>query len=178
MPTVRIPRSAVSRREKTYAQLIRRVYPRREFAAFEGPVFRCGANVDEADLWPDERYPGLERGLAWVLEYAGNDKTGWGHRRSNDIYILWRYERAHNAFVEVARCLGQGRDWLDHIRYVAMREIGRVEVRDPLLAQKASGRVLAALDAELEVLTREDRGLVMSYVYEQFTARVCVSNHA
>lgn len=170
----------MSRREKTYAQLIRRVYPRREFAAFEGPVFPCGAGIDEAQLWPDARYPGFERGFAWVLEYAGHDGKGRTapSRRANSVYILWRYEAARNAFVEVIRCADTGKDWLDAIRYVAMREIGRVEIRDPLLAQKASGRVLAALDAELEILTREDRGLVMSFVYEQFTARACVSNHA
>jgi hypothetical protein len=177
VPTVRLPRTAVSRRQKTYAKLIRRVYPRREFAAFEGRVFRCGALIDVAELWPDQRYPGAEVGHAWVLEYAGNDGTGRGHVRSNDIYVLWRYERKRNAFTEIVRSVSQGKDWLDAIRYVAMREIGRVEIRDPLLAENACGRVLAVLDAELEILTREDRGLVMSFVYEQFTARVCVSNH-
>jgi hypothetical protein len=31
--------------------------------------------------------------------------------------------------------------------------------------------VLAVLDAELETLGTDDRGLVMTFVYEQFTAR-------
>lgn len=130
-------------------------------------MLRPGALIDVEDLRPDEGFPVVPL----LLEYAGNDRTGRGHRRSNDIYVLWRYEWPRNAFVEVVRCVSQGNEWLDHMRPIAMREIGLQEVRDALLAEKVTGRVLAVLDAELETLGTDDRGLVMNFVYEQFTAR-------
>jgi hypothetical protein len=155
----------------TYARLICRVYRRRATAVFDGPVFRCGTLIDAAALWPDESYPGFAEGFALVLEFAGSDATGRGHRRSNDIYILWRYERKRNAFVEVVRCVSQGLEWIDYIRPVAITEMGLIEVRDAFIAQKVVGRVLAMLDAELETLGSDDCALVMGFVYEQFIAR-------
>jgi hypothetical protein len=165
--TVRLPETAVSRRQHTYVRLVRAVYPRRSFAAFEGPLFRPGSVIEVAQLWPEADYPRVPL----VIEYAGNDATGRGHRRSNDIYVLWRYEIARNAFTEVLRCVSQGADWLAHMRPAVIAELGRTETRDAKAAANLSGRVLALLDAELELLSDDERAVAMLFVYEQLAAR-------
>jgi hypothetical protein len=167
MPTVQIPRSAISRGVPTYTQLIRRIYPQRAFAAFKGRYFKCGKQIDTAELWPDSGYPAVPL----LLEYAGNDKTGWGHRRSNDIYLLWRYDMARNEFVEVARFSGDGRDAISHMKFVAFREIRRGCVPDPALARKVAERVLTLLDDEVDCLEADERAIALSFVFEQLAAR-------
>jgi len=164
---VLIPRTAVRRGELCYALLLLRVYPRRTFNAFEGTYFRCGAEVDETALRPAPEYPAVPL----LLEYAGNDKTGRGHKRSNDIYVLWRYDPARRVFAEILRSLSQGRDWIDNIRPAAIRLLAPEKLPDADLAARVSGLVLGQLDTELEKLDVEHRSLVMHFVYEQFTAR-------
>jgi hypothetical protein len=167
VPSVRIPRTAVSRRERTYAQLIQRVHYTSQWKPFDGPLLRCGSVIDEAELWPAQDFPDVPL----LLEYAGNDRSGRGHNRSNSIYILWRYDRDRNAFVEVMRCVSKNAGWIDQVRAVAIIELKVGFERDPEMASKVSARIIIVLDRELDLLDQEDRGLVMIFVYEQFAAR-------
>lgn len=166
MPT--IPRSCSSRRALTFARLLLRVYPRRDFNAFEGMLLKPGAVIEESALWPTEEYPRTPL----LLEYAGNDCSGRGHNRSNDIYILWRYCRAAGKWNEIARCVSQGAEWMHHMKAIAIAELGREGVAaDPRQAATVSGRVLGMLDAELERMDTLERHLVMSFVLQEFSAR-------
>lgn len=166
---VRIPRTCQSRAQLVYARLLLRVYPRRTMAnAFEGPLLKPGSVVDENALWPNAQSP--ENPL--LLEYAGNDKTGRGHRRSNDVYIIWRFDRARRAWDELVRSTSQGADWIAHLKPVAVAELARAGVKpDPVSAGDVTTRVLAVLDRELEPLDSAERHLVMSFVYQEFSAR-------
>jgi hypothetical protein len=166
--TIRIPRTNETRGALTYARLLLRVWPRRTFAAFDGKFFKPGAKIEEADLWPTPEYPAVPL----LLEYAGSDRTGRGHRRANDIYLLWRYERETGEWVALLRYTGQGTEWIAPIKRRALAELARTE--PPISCTHASDvcvRVLAALDHELELLDNENRHLVMSFVYQEFSAR-------
>jgi hypothetical protein len=167
--SILIPRTARSRRELTYARLLWRVHPDRTMAnAFEGPLLKPGALVDDCALWPDERFPAKPI----LLEFAGNDHSGRGHNRSNDIYILWRFEPDEWAWVEIVRVLTQGADWIANLLPIARAELGGVRAPDPLLAAEVAGRWLSQLDLELKALGAGDRGLALNLIFEQVTARM------
>lgn len=168
MSRVHIPKTSLSRNALTYAKLLCRVCPRRTFDAFEGALLRPGALIDEAALWPTPEYPAIPI----LLEYAGNDQSGRGHRRSNDIYLLWRYDAAAGAWRELIRCTSQGADWIEQMKPIALREIARsAEPIDARHAADVSGRVLGVLDQALERLGSDERHLVMAFVYQAFSAR-------
>jgi hypothetical protein len=136
--------------------------------AYEGKLLRPGAVIDEADLWPTSEYPEIPI----LLEYAGNDRTGRGHNRSNDIYLLWRYDRANATWVELIRAKSQNADWVEHLKPVAIAELRRTQApADANAARGVTGRVLLALDNELELLGPGDRHLVMAFVYQEFASR-------
>lgn len=172
MLRVAIPRTCPRRQDLTYARLLLRVYPLRTMAnAFEGVLLKPGAMVDESALWPSPEYPEIPI----LLEYAGSDRTGRGHNRSNDVYLLWRYDRARGAWVEIARSVSRGAEWIERIKAVALLELGLpVLPADPADTASAAGitdRVLGLLDRELERLCPQDRHLVMNFVYQEFSAR-------
>lgn len=167
MPTVRIPSSSPSRRERTYAQLILRVFPRRQVGAFEGVMLRCGSRIDETALWPAPDYP--ETPL--LVEYAGSDRSGRGHNRSNDVHVLWKYDAAGQDWIEIARVISQGPEWVMHLLPIVQQLLANPGVNFAEVAVEASGRVLALLDRELDVLEDEGRGRVMSFIFDQFASR-------
>jgi hypothetical protein len=166
---ISVPRSAVSGREFCYARLLRRVHPDRAMAdAFEGALLKPGSHVDESALWPDARYPAKPV----LLEFAGSDHTGSGHNRSNQIYILWRYEPEPGEWVEIVRCLTQNADWITYFIPIALAELGGMPAPDADVAAHVAERLAAQLDQELKGLSRDDRSLVLNLFSEQVAARM------
>ncbi|HEX4138392.1 MAG TPA: hypothetical protein VHY84_27525 [Bryobacteraceae bacterium] len=170
MPTTQIPRSALelkpgARRCATYAQLIRNVN-RHGPIPFDGRFFKTGSRVEESDLRPDPEWP--ETPL--LIEYAGNDRSGRGHRRANDIHVLWKFE--HHEWIEIDRITSQGPEWWHHLQPAVLRELAAPLVNLAELAGKATDRILDMLDRELDVLEDDGRKRVMSFLYDQFTARM------
>jgi hypothetical protein len=161
--TIRIPCSN-DRRQATYAQLIRRVNMRGSIP-FEGRLLRTGAAIEEADLRPTPEWP--ETPL--LIEYAGNDRSGHGHRRSNDLHILWRFDAGE--WIEIARISSQGPEWHYHLVPIVRREICSAPVNFVEVAGKITELVLALLDHELDGLEDEGRARTMSFLYDKFTAR-------
>ncbi|MFN3326736.1 MAG: hypothetical protein ACK5AZ_24850 [Bryobacteraceae bacterium] len=171
--TVRLPRTAERRSELTYCQLLQRVRRSREGFGywFEGKHFRSGVTIDERELWPDATWPATPI----VLECAGGRKgllyqpPNWGHRRAAQVYVLWRYERERGEFVEVARVVDRGQDWIQDMAPIAIRELNpRPVLVDPAASAK---RVLEALEAELDPLQDPAaRKRVLLAVYDQFVS--------
>lgn len=161
---IRIPRTTTSRRERTYAQIVEKVYPHRPYLPFAGPMFRCGALIDEQRLAPDR--------AALLIEFAGSDYSGRGHNRSNDIHVLWRYDRAKGSWIELARTLSQGREWTYRLMPIIEREFKAPAINYAEVADRVSARVLGVLDEELDELPDEGRERVMSFLYDQFAARL------
>jgi hypothetical protein len=136
---------------------------------FEGQYLKCGSKVERSDLRPDPSYP--ENPV--LLEFAGNDRTGRGHNRSNSIYILWRL--TSRGWEEVGRALAQGADWVPQIRFLALRELGGPPPADPLLASQTARQLVCRLDAELRSLSASERQIALGLVYEQIAARIVES---
>lgn len=145
-----------------------RVYPERTLGAFEGRLLRCGSNVEEAELRPTEEYPEVPL----LLEFAGHDASGSGHRRSNHVHILWKLNRKTKEFEELARVKGQGAEWIYHLKPIIIRELHRAEMTSSEIAWQASLRILRVLDDELERLQREGKAHLMSFLHDEFTARL------
>jgi hypothetical protein len=123
---IRIPHTCTGRHQLTYAVLIRRVFPQREFGdAFEGKRFRPGSMIVECSLWPDAGYPAEPL----LVEYAGSDRSGSGHRRSSHTYLLWRLDPVRFEWVEIARAAAVGIEWVDPLKSVALRHRERERIK-------------------------------------------------
>jgi hypothetical protein len=158
---IRLPHTSGRRNQITYLQLLERVTPDTVWGGwrFEGRLLRHGATVP-ADTLPKK---------ALLLECVGNQPGGSGHRRAPTVYILWRLQG--DAWREVARAASVGRDWTLDLGPIARRELepARPVLVDP---EGAAGRVMIALDRELEPLNAEARCLVARAVYDRFASRV------
>jgi hypothetical protein len=165
---VRIPRSSKSRSSLTYAVLVHRVYPNRLYGdAFEGPVLPPGRLIEQSALWPGPDFP--KEPL--LLEYAGSDRSGLGHRRSNHTYLLWRYDVARSEWIEIARASAVSLERVEILKSAATQHLAIVKPTLKTSAEAVS-RVLCALESELEVLQDGERRGLMGLLYEQFTARL------
>src|SRR5947209_4528807 len=104
---VRLPRSSDSH-SLSYAILIHRIRTRRMLGdAFEGRRLSPGATVAKTELWPtaDRSVPPL------LLEYAGSDRSGSGHRRSQHTYILCQFRPAQEKWHELVRASAEAMEW-------------------------------------------------------------------
>lgn len=157
---IRLPRTAERRNQISYIQMLERVTPDTVWGGwrFEGQLLQPGATVP-ADSLPRD---------ALLIECAGTVPGGSGHRRAPTVYILWRLEG--DAWREVARAASVGRDWTLDLGPIARRELepARPVLVDP---EGAAGRVMAALNLELEPLNAEARCLVARAVFDRFAAR-------
>lgn len=138
--------------------------------AFEGRTFKCGSTVEYSQLHPDPGYP--EKPL--LLEFAGSDRTGRGHNRSNHVYVLWRFE-PDRGWVEIARVLSKCRDWVCHMRAIALRELGP-PTPEPEQACKAVAVCVAALDTQLRQLSGPDRLVALNLLHDQVLGRIANSS--
>jgi hypothetical protein len=174
---VHVPRTAEGRREQCYAKLIRTVSDNRTAMAFEGNLLRCGAVIDDAELWPGEDWPAAPL----LLEYAGLDyraplqrlANGYGGKRRPLIHILWRYDCDECEWRELVRSSSVDGDWVQQFAAIARVELGRGAKRPPVeVAALASARCVEALDRELRELKGEELILALGFLYEQVAARM------
>ena len=162
---ITIPRSTPGRRERTYAQLVMRVHPHRALP-FEGRMFKTGSRVEEAELHPSSEYPAVPI----LIEYAGSDRTGRGHNRSPDVHVLWQF--VDGVWNELARVRSHGPEWMVHLRPIVELVLVSLPVNHIEIAGQVSARVLRFLDKELEHLADEGRERAMSFLFDQFAARL------
>jgi hypothetical protein len=165
---VQIPRTAVSRREMTYAQLLKRVHLDRHLNVFEGPIMKTGISIDQSELWPSSDFPACPL----LLEFAGSDRKGRGHNRSSQIHILWRYEPEGGGWVEIVRTLSVGAEWIMHLAPIALRELGGRPPVDELRAGAVARFFLSQLDKDLCELGAGEKASVLTQLFEQLAARL------
>lgn len=169
---VKLPRSAESRQDLTFALLIRRVFSQRTMGdAFEGKQFRPGATINESDLWPEPGYS--ESPL--LLEYAGSDRSGHGHRRSRQRYFLWSYDPVAPGWAEIARAAAVGIEWVEILKPVALRYLTAANPANVTVATDAVSRVLCLLESELEPLEAEARRDLLTLLWEQVQGKMVVN---
>jgi hypothetical protein len=167
----RIPRTGDGR-GLAYAVLIRRICPRRTAGdVFDGRRLRPGARLPESELRPTPEHP--EAPL--VLEYAGSDRSGRGHRRSQHLYVLWQYSRELREWRELARASGEALEWVDVLKPVALRSVGAGQAAGQGSPGRGAARVshvLTVLEDELEDLAGVERRDLLGLLYEQVSARL------
>jgi hypothetical protein len=169
LPKLSIPHTSQRRDERTFCRLIERIRPNEWHPmAIEGPTFRCGREIDESELWPTPDFPRIPL----LLEHAGIAVPGWGHKRSSHTYVLWQYNPAITAFVELVRVVAHGNEWVDAIRARALNALRDPEITSARVAAAAAKRVHAAVDAELRFLDFEARGHFISRLYEEAAGRL------
>lgn len=170
MAEIRIPHSSIAGRgQLTYALLIGRVFPgaKNAFQAFEGTRYKPGARIPEAALHPTDEYPLVPI----VIEYAGNDRTGRGHNRSNDVHVLWKFQAAE--WIELARVTSQGPEWVVHLMPFVLDHVrGSAVAGEAEIAGRVTRRIMDILDRELTALSRDGRDRAMSFLYDAVTARM------
>jgi hypothetical protein len=130
--------------------------------AFLGARVKSGTSVEETALRPSAEFP--ERPL--LLEFAGNLPGAWGHRRTDSVYILWRYE--FGRWREVARALAVDASWVNVLRPVAIRELAGPRGTPP---ETITQRIVDTLDAQLEMVPKHERYAAMSIIYDLFASR-------
>ena len=165
-PLVRLPRSNASRSAPAYLKLLYRVLPRATLpaAVFQGRVLKAGSTIPERDLWPAPDYPSVPV----LLEYAG--PAGGRRRPSRYLYVLWRYESGE--FRELARATAESTEWVEDLKQAAKRAMVGPLPFPVADTHAAAERVLQALDHELAPLERGEQAEALSWLYEQFTARM------
>jgi hypothetical protein len=165
---VRIPRSG--RRDAIcYAKLLRRVEPdSRTGFDFFGTLLRPGSQIARSELRPAPDYP--ERPL--LLECAGSDGSGWGHRRSPSVYILWVYDRASSAWVEMVRTTAPAWEWTERLGPLAQALLADTAPRmPPGRASEVAGHILHYTDFELDTLPAGERTAALAILHDELAWR-------
>jgi hypothetical protein len=159
---VKLPRSATRRGALTWAKLLTRVDAKAQNGfGFEGRIVRPGALIGIHEM-PEP---------AVVLECAGNDGSGRGHRRAEDVYILWRYDRRRGEWAELARARSVNWEWALDLRPIARRALEGPPPNAPE-ERTAIARVLNLVDAEIEGAGQQTLLDVMAALHDRLAARV------
>jgi hypothetical protein len=171
---VRLPCSSARSCREKFLKVLSYVDPDAEHGfGFEGAFFRPGAALTDAELRPTLDYP-----LTPIaLEYMRGPAYGIpGHKRTDSIYILWRYDRENNSWRELGRASSFSWEWAAELRPIAVRALreargGNLEVMPDLPA--IAGRIALFLDGELRRLEPPHRKKVLGVLHDQFAARMC-----
>jgi len=169
MAQIRIPRSATRRNAITYAKLLYWVNePALTGYDFEGMLLRPGQALEESALWPGEDWPRMPV----LLECAGNEMPGWGHRRTPVTYILWRYEGGE--WRELARTSAIGIEWCLILGPVARRAVvGEIPARSARECAEIADQIYRAIEeVVLRRLTQPDAAHVVARLHDLLATRV------
>ena len=168
--TVWLPRSAERRGATNFLKLLCRInaYVRSGFD-FLGRLLRPGARIPESDLWPSPEYPRVPL----VLEGVQLDFSGHGHNRNAATFILWRYDRDTQQWIEAARSSAPGARWVHDLAPIARRLLGDTRVwPDPAPAEICE-RFATILEGELAAVTHQVRIEVLSRLHDHCAGRIC-----
>lgn len=175
---IRIPNSASRRGVIAYAKLLHWVeQPATTGFDFEGRLLKPGQKIQEAELWPSEDWPRTPV----LLECAGSEKPGWGHRREPQIYILWRYERESGQWREIARTAATNSEWCLILGPVARQAVvGAIPARPRAECAELADQVCRAIEEiVLRRLTAGDGAAVLARLHDLLAARAqqTLDNH-
>jgi hypothetical protein len=159
---VKLPSTAVRNAPGTWLKLLSRVDPHATGGfGFEGKILRPAASVTLFDL-PDP---------ALLLECAGTMGKGWGHRRMEHLYVLWRYDRDRQTWRALAQTYAVNGDWALELRPRALRELAPA-IPAALDPGAVAQRVLAVLDVEIDRADERATEAVYAVLHDRLAARV------
>lgn len=143
---------------------------------FEGSLLRPGAWVRFAELRPSLKYPELPV----LLEYSLGPAHGIaGHRRCDNVCVLWRWNSAEQSWRELGRAMSASWEWALDLRPLAIRALAEARhgVAEPVEAgpdlPAIAARLSGLLDEHLEILSETDRARVVCFLHDEFARRSC-----
>lgn len=167
--SVRLPLSSPVRSKCTWLRLLQRTNPARYLLdeAWQGALLTPGVSVAESALRPGPDWPSVPV----LLECAGVVKSGWGHRRSESLYILWRY--VDGQFRELARAVSSDLSWARDLQPLAQRAIDEgMPAPSPQDAALGAERILEQIDVLLASSEGSCRALILARIYNGLAGRV------
>lgn len=159
---IALPRTDLRKRELiVYVKLLRRVRVDRHWGGwrFDGDLWKPGSRVP-LDTLPDP---------AVCIEHAGIAVPGWGHRRSEYLYILWTLDRDRLQWREVAHTRAASWEWTSDLGPVAQRLLERPALTDGQIREQVE-EVLLRFTEALEGLEDADRQKVCAALYDRLAA--------
>jgi hypothetical protein len=139
-------------------------------AGFDGPLYRPGAKVTDAEL-----------GEAPVaLECAGPQGNWHRGKDRRTLWILWRYDRGESSWVEIARALSLSWDWAVILREPAILALSRAISADGVVDLAKRGRevaeeLLRAIDSTLLSEPAAVRTMALTSIYDQVAGRIVLA---
>ena len=165
---IRLPRTGGrSTGGTSFAKLLTYVDPEASTGfGFEGKILRPGTTVTETELWPDG-YPPTPVLLEYAPPLPGH---GRGHNRGDQLYILWKFDREKNEWVELGRARSVSWEWAIDLRPLAVRALAEARSVVAVLPNLVgiAARISGFLDGELKPLEVPDRQKVLSVIHDQF----------
>lgn len=172
---VRLPCSSARNSHEKFAKLLSHVEPDAEHAfGFAGRFVRPGTTLTDEELRPGPEFPPTPV----LLEYFRGSAYGVaGRRRSDSIYILWRYDRENGSWRELGRAVSFAWEWAVELRPLAVRALREARGGQQLVILQdlpaIATRIATYLERELKTLEAPERYKVLSVLHDQFAARMC-----
>jgi hypothetical protein len=161
----RIPKTATRRGAVCYAKLLTRVDARAENGyGFEGELLKPGSRIAESDL----------AGRTILLECTDieGSRDYRGRCKWDKLYILWRFERESNSWIEIARTQCHSGEWCEVLREPARIALGKTSWGVVPSVAETIIRIRGMLDQELQGLEDGAKRQVLGELYDQFASRM------
>ncbi len=134
-------------------------------ADFKGKIYAPGAVLDAEEL-PDP---------AVVLECVGPIGLAKSGKQREILWVLWRYERKLEEWIEIARAQSDNTDWSLALREPALRALHpRPELVDVTKKTvQIAERIMQVVDSEMDnEADRKVKLKVLNSVYDQVAGRI------
>jgi hypothetical protein len=168
---IRLPPGSAGRSKQAYIKLLSRVDPDAQNGfGYEGLFLHIGSWVSSAPLRPTSAYPEIPV----LLEHGLMPARGIiGHRRSDSLYVLWRWETAAREWRELGRAVAESWEWAIELRPLAIRALAQEKAAEcaPDLPALAS-EINTFLDSRLKILKPPDRARLLGILHDQFASRL------
>ena len=162
---IQLPRSS-TRFDRPYAhlKLLTRVRPGPWGASFEGKILAPGALLADRDLGPHPV----------VLECVGPQGPGRPGRQREMLWILWRYDRVREEWVELARAQAVASEWTLALKGPALRALNP---QPPLIdvlgqARHLADEIMERIDETLLPEGEDLQTMALATVYDQLAGRI------
>jgi hypothetical protein len=171
---VRLPCSSRRNDANAFLTLLYRVR-RKSYSAFdwEGKHLRPGRRVRELELRPEPYYPAIPILLECATSPLSVGKPGGGRLQR----ILWRYQPDSHGWEKLisAEIADNDASWVNKLAPIAIEALTQQGANRPAVMPNLAEikkRLNAILDRELEPLDVEDRGPILTAIYETLAARI------
>jgi hypothetical protein len=156
---VKFPSSAGRGEQLTYVRVLDRAFLDHQAMGWrlDGPLYRPGARVAR-NLLPSPLI---------AVEAAGRSRVGWGHNRSEYLYILWQWDDAET-WHELVRASSTNWDWQWILGPVAERLLATAPIEERVA--RRVDELLVAIDRTMRACEPALKPMVCAALEERLAA--------